>query len=102
MTIEYDPFESIIFLYRHGCSACDAAMPELDKFMMANPRIMVVKLDADGPFVERMTGMRKVEATPVYVYRRGNGGVSLVGAMKNKDIERWLKRIREAQDDDQE
>lgn len=95
MPIDTDPFESLIFIFANGCGACEAAMPELDKFMAANPRLMVTKIEANGPFVERLTGIRRVEATPMYVYRRGNEGVVKVGAMKVKDLDRWLRRIHD-------
>lgn len=100
MTVEYEPLASLLFLYRAGCGACDAAVPELDKFMHSNPRLMVTKLDADGPHVERMTGLRRVEATPVYVFRVGGDGIMKVGAMKAKEIEKWLTRVTERGDDE--
>lgn len=100
MTIEVAPLESLIFVYQAGCSACEAAMPELDKFAAENPRLMIVKIKADGPHVLSLTGIKRLQATPTYVFRRGYDGVTHIGALKAKEIEKWMRAVINANGDE--
>lgn len=82
----------VIYFFRmDGCQACEAAAPELDKFMAKHPDLTVVRLDANGPFPERL-GI-KLKATPTYVFKLGAEGRMKAGMMKAAEIERWLKSM---------
>lgn len=83
--------EVLYFVKQEGCPACEAAAPELARFMAAHPRVTVITIDANGPFPERL-GL-KLKATPTYFFKRGNEGAAVAGAMKMKDLERWVKKI---------
>jgi hypothetical protein len=100
--IEIEPFSDLIFVFSPGCDASEAAAPELDKFARENPRMMILRIQADGPYVDRLIGKR-VRATPTYVFRRGGRGIVHEGMMKSKDLTRWLGVILKGNgDDDQE
>lgn len=93
MTIAFAPFTDLVFVHMPGCEACEAAMPELVKFEAARPSMMVVKIRADGPMVERLLGRLKIEATPTYVVRINGRGVAHVGAMTSKALAKWVDAI---------
>lgn len=95
--IEVPPRESLLFIYREGCEACEAARPELEKFEHDNPSLMVLQISADGPYV-RLTGARRVDATPLYVFRRGEQGFAHEGLMKAKEISKWITAIADREE----
>jgi len=75
-----------------GCAACAAAAPEIEKFMQKHPELMVLILDADGPLIGKL-GV-KIKATPTYIFRMGDSGVTRSGAMKCSEIEKWIRGAR--------
>lgn len=74
-----------------GCAACMAAETELQTFERAHPSMMILRIDANGPLPERL-GL-SVKATPTYLFRRDNEGVTKVGMLKAKELEKWLKSL---------
>lgn len=82
--------EVLYFLKQDDCEACAAAKPELDKFAVKHPGMMILVLDANGPHPDRL-GL-KIKATPTYFFRRGDEGITREGTMKEKEIERWIKK----------
>lgn len=90
--INAQPLTSLIFIFRSGCEACEAAVPELDKFARTNPRMMVVKVNADGPHPFAY-GIAHVRATPLYLFRKGRDGYTHAGVLKAKQIEKWIDAI---------
>jgi hypothetical protein len=89
--MNFRPFADLVFAYMPGCEACEAAEPEVDKFSNANPGMMVLKVRADGPIAIKLLG-KPVKVTPTYVLRRGGEGTVHEGALKAKDIERWISQ----------
>ncbi len=85
--------EALFFLYGIGCEACAAAEPELDKFA-ARSGLFILRLDASREQAKRV--MKHVTATPTYVFRRGGSQVAHVGALKEKELSRWIDRARKA------
>ncbi len=81
----------VLYIFRAvGCPACEAAIPEVYRFMESHPAATVLILDAGGPYPAQL-GI-KIKATPTYVFRRGDQGESFTGVMKASEIERWIKR----------
>lgn len=97
----FEPLSDLVFVYMPGCEACEAAMPELDKFASSNPNTMIVRVRADGPMVDRLVGKR-VKATPTYVYRRGREGFTHEGMMTAKAIHQWIDAIIKREEGDEE
>lgn len=89
MPIDVEPFMDLVYVWMPGCDACEAAMPELDAFARENPRIMIVKIQADGPFVS-MLRLPKIQATPTYVLRRSGRAFVHVGAMTAAQLAKWI------------
>jgi len=83
--------ETLFFIRMDGCEACEAAMPEVDKFTSKHPRTMVLTIDANGPIPDQL-GVN-VRATPTWVFRRGQDAVVKVGFMKVTEIEKWIKHL---------
>lgn len=84
--------EVLYFASARGCPACEAAAPELDRFMRKHPELIVLTIDAEGPFPERL-GLT-IKATPTYALAVGGQVVGAVhGAMRVADIEKWLRRV---------
>jgi thioredoxin-like negative regulator of GroEL len=90
--IDYPPLESLIFFFRQGCDSCEEAAPELDKYARSHPRMMVVKVNADGPHPYAY-GIAQVNATPLYLFRRGHEGYTHAGALKATQIQKWIDAI---------
>jgi hypothetical protein len=86
-----DDRETLYFFFAHGCAACEAAALELDRFEVKHHAVMVLRLDAAGPYPERF-GVA-VKATPMWGFRRGQGMVTRVGALKVAELEAWLKKL---------
>lgn len=84
--------EIIYFVFGDGCAACEAAAPEIEKFMLAHPGMLVLRINASGPILEKL-GI-KIKATPTYLYRRGNEIAAHVGMLTKPQIEKWLKQAR--------
>jgi thioredoxin-like negative regulator of GroEL len=76
-----------------GCPACAAARPEFEKFKTRNPFMLAVECDADGPYRERF-GLKRIQATPLYVFQIGDEGVTHTGMMKADQIEKWIKGLQ--------
>lgn len=72
-----------------GCSACEVAELELQKFERRHPTVVVLRLDAMGPIPESL-GL-KVKATPTYLFRRGGEGVVRSGVLKMGELEKWIR-----------
>ena len=83
--------EILYFFRQDGCGACEAATPELAKYMTKHPTMQVLTLDAAGPYPAAI-GV-KVKATPTYAYRHGAALVVVEGAMRVGELEKWIKRI---------
>lgn len=83
----------LYFVFAPGCTACAAAEPQLDKFMRDHPWQSVLKLNASGPFIERL-GV-KVKATPTYVLKVGQEAVLHVGTMSAAQIDKWMRKVTE-------
>lgn len=83
--------EVLYIAKQDGCQACAVADAELAIFERAHPSVMVLRIDANGPIPARL-GM-SIKATPTWLFRRDNEGVMKVGAMKAKEIEKWLKSL---------
>lgn len=93
MTIEslIDSREVLYFVKQEGCEACAEAEPELAKFETKHPTVMILRIDANGPFPARL-GL-KLRATPTYLFRRGTEAVAKVGMLKVAEIEKWMKSL---------
>lgn len=77
-----------------GCTACEAAEPEIDTYAVAHPMDMILRVAADGPIPGRL-GL-KIRATPTYVLRRDDGAmVSHEGMMSARELEKWVRRALE-------
>jgi len=100
--IQIEPFSDLVFVYAVGCDACEEAQPELDKFAAAYPRMMIVKIQAGGPFVDRLLGRIKIKATPTYVFRLGGEGFSHEGMMTSKELATWIDTIMAREEGDDE
>jgi len=82
----------VLYVFTAGnCPACAEALPELEKFVEKHPSLQVLRLDAGGPFPQRI-GV-KIKATPTYVFRRGEGMASIAGALKASELEKWLRQL---------
>jgi thioredoxin-like negative regulator of GroEL len=90
--IHHEPLSDLIFVYMPGCEACEEAEPELETFVKAHPRMMVLRVRADGPFPAQL-GLKKIKATPTYVYRRGRDATMFEGGLTAKQIEKWIGEI---------
>lgn len=96
--IQIKPFSDLIFVYAIGCDACEAAEPELEKFMSAHRDFMVLRVRSDGPYPARL-GLR-IKATPTYLLRHGGNGFMHVGAMTSKDIESWIESVSDGSEEE--
>lgn len=93
-TLSYLPdAEALFFLYGVGCEACAAAEPELDRYA-AKSRLFILRLNAAGDQAKRV--LPRVTATPTYVFRRGGQSVAHVGALREKELAKWIDRARKA------
>lgn len=81
--------QALYFVYQRGCAACEAAEPELLAFERKFPTLLVLRLDANGPFGDRFG---RVKATPTFVFQRGDQAIIRVGAVKAKELESWIKK----------
>ncbi len=93
--IDVPPMESLIFFFRNGCAACEDAMPELDSYARTHPRMMVLKVNADGPH-RFAYGIAEVRATPLYLLRVGRDGYTHSGFLTAKQIQKWIADVTEA------
>lgn len=84
----------LLFFVQHGCHACAMAKPEFEKFKARNPLQLALEMDADGPYPAQL-GIKRIRATPLYVFRIGEEGVVHEGMMKADQIEKWIKTIQE-------
>jgi len=73
-----------------GCPACEAAIPEWDRYKARNPMQLALEFDADGPYAEHF-GLKRIKATPIYVLRAGEEGVVHEGVLKADALEKWVK-----------
>ena len=80
----------VLMFTQDGCPACDAAYPEWERFKARNPLAMALSFDADGPYPANF-GLKKIRATPFYVLKNGDEGVTHEGAMKAEALEKWVK-----------
>jgi len=80
----------LLLFTQSGCPACEAAIPEWERFKSRNPRVMAIHLDADGPYPAQL-GLKRIKATPLYVLRDGETerGVTHEGVMKAEQLEKW-------------
>lgn len=83
--------EVLYFFRQPNCAACAAAEPQLDAFEGKHPSVTIMRLDASGPFPERL-GI-KIKATPTYLFRRGGEGRMRAGMLSVKELETWLKSM---------
>ncbi len=83
--------EVLYFFRQAGCPACEAALPELYRFMNAHPAATVLILDAAGPYPAQL-GIT-IRATPTYLFRHGEEGEIVARAMKSGEIEKWIRKI---------
>jgi hypothetical protein len=86
----------LLFVYSKGCPACAHAKPEFEKFKARNPMQMALEIDADGPYPPQF-GLPRIRATPLYVLKLGEIGVTHEGAMKAEQIEKWVKAAQAAE-----
>ena len=89
--LQIEPFTDLIFIYSMSCEACAAAEPDLDKFVKKTS-MMVLRLQAEGPYPARL-GI-KVKATPTYVLRYGREAFVHVGGLTVDEIETWIEGVR--------
>jgi hypothetical protein len=80
--------ETLYFVFQAGCEACEAAEADLRAFEARHPTVQVLRLNAWGPYPERI-GL-KVKATPTYLFRRGEQGAVREGVLAVADLEAWL------------
>jgi hypothetical protein len=80
----------LLMFTQGGCPACEAAIPEWEKFKGRNPMQLSLQFDADGPYAEHF-GLKKIRATPIYVLRAGEQGVVHEGVLKAEALEKWVK-----------
>jgi hypothetical protein len=82
----------LLYIFKSkGCAACEASEVELATFESKHPTVMVLRIDAAGPFPAAL-GV-EVKATPTWGFRRGQEMVTRVGFLKAKEIEAWLKKM---------
>ena len=81
----------VLLFTQEGCTACAAALPEFERFKARNPMQLALQLDADGPYAAHFFGAKPIKATPLYVLKRGEEGVTHIGTMKAEQLEKWLK-----------
>jgi hypothetical protein len=80
----------LIFFTQKGCPACAQAKPEFEKFKARNPFAFALEADADGPYPAQL-GLKRIQATPLYLLKIGDQGVLHTGMMKADQIEKWIK-----------
>lgn len=80
----------VLLFTQAGCPACEAALPEWERFKTRNPLTLALSFDADGPYPEHF-GLKKIKSTPLYVIKIGDEGVVHEGAMKAEAVEKWVK-----------
>ena len=80
----------LLLFTQEGCPACNAALPDFEKFKARNPTAMALQFDADGPYAAHFVGKR-IRATPLYLLRNGDTGVAHEGRMTCDLLERWIK-----------
>ena len=80
----------ILLFTSRDCPVCLAALPEWERFKTKNPMAMAVAFDADGPWPLHF-GIRKIRATPLYVLKNGDEGVTHEGLMKAEALEKWMR-----------
>jgi hypothetical protein len=66
------------------------ALPEFERFKSRNPLQMALSFDADGPYAEHFLG-KPIRATPLYVLRGEDSGVTHEGVMKAEQLEKWVR-----------
>ncbi len=83
--------EILYFFRMDGCHACEAAEPDLQRFMAKDPTMTVLTFSAAGPYPAQL-GV-KIRATPTYVYRQGDQGEAHVGTLKTAEVEKWIRKM---------
>jgi hypothetical protein len=99
--IQIEPFSDLVFVHMPGCGACEEAMPELAKFESASG-MLIMRIRADGPLVERLLGRKRIKATPTYVFRRAGQGYTHEGMMDAKAIAKWIETITSGEEGGEE
>lgn len=80
----------LLLFTQAGCPACEAAIPEWERYKVRNPMQLALAFDADGPYALHF-GLKRIRAAPVYVLRSGEEGIIHEGVLKADALERWVK-----------
>ena len=87
----------LLMFTQGGCPACEAAIPEWEKYKARNPLQLALELDADGPYPANF-GLKPIKATPIYVLRSGEEGVVHEGVLKADALEKFKKGFNVEED----
>lgn len=82
----------VLLFTQTGCPACAQALPEFERYKTRNPLMMALEFDADGPYAEQFV-KKPIRATPLYLLKFGEEGVTHEGAMKAEQVEKWVNAV---------
>ncbi len=85
----------LTYIYMDGCPACKKGKPPLEKFMRKHSKELV--LVSHDLLNHPWSHDWQAEATPTYFIESGNGhpGVTYVGALDEKGLEKLLAKAKE-------
>jgi hypothetical protein len=81
----------LLFIYQRGCAACEQSEPIYDQVLRARPYVMALRIDANGPFVDRVPV--KIKATPTWLYRVGEQASLREGALTAEEVIGWIDSV---------